>query len=471
MPDPGRVSPTVPPPLPGSAGVYGFGTPTGGAGQGVAAPTGVARRRWYVASAVVVVLAVLSAAGVVGYRSGQRDEEAAPATTSSVLPPTTTTTTTADTTTTQEPTTSTTEETTTTTGPATNDPQAKVDVEVEGLESFVEKARGLEFEQPVKVKVLDDEAFEARLDEVSERDREPDEEAKANNLFHALGLIPPEVDFRDAIAKAEAGAVLGFYNPEDKELVVRGADIGPYERAVIVHELVHALDDQHFDLNRKFEGSKDESSFGFSALTEGNARHIENRYVEQLSASEKRRYTERETEFASNADLSGIPRSLLVLLVAPYEYGVELVEARLGRGGQSALDAAFTDPPTTSEQVLHPSKYLDRERSMAVPVPPADGTVIDDGVIGELGIQLMLEETVGTRQAAVAAEGWGGDWSVLYSRGSDVCVRADIVMEGPRDAQELRQALTVWADAGKRGARTVTAPEPDRVRLTSCTTK
>jgi len=69
--------------------------------------------------------------------------------------------------------------------------------------------------------------------------------------------------------------VVGFYDPETKQLVVRGTDTTPFTRRVLAHELTHALDDQHFDLNRQqLDKADDETGFGFSALVEGNARRV-----------------------------------------------------------------------------------------------------------------------------------------------------------------------------------------------------
>ncbi|MBI2704667.1 MAG: hypothetical protein HYX32_05170 [Actinobacteria bacterium] len=463
-PVPPPAPPTVPPPLASSG--FGRGQPPPGP------PTSPARR-WYVATAIVLTVAVLAGAAIVGYRAGQTADTAAPSTVPTTTPTTTTPTTSADApATTQAP------SPTTTAGPATppttaTDPsQAAVDAEVATLARFVEQARGLKFKQPVNVRALDDSAFVARLKEVTDVDRarHAGEEQRAGDLLHALGLLPLNVDYAQAAEKADQGAVGGFYNPEDKELAVRGAEIGPFERSIIVHELTHALDDQYFDLNREFEGSKDEASFGFTALAEGNARRIETEYVDQLSSADKRKYDQAQAAASSATDLSDVPPVILALLSAPYELGEPLVRDQLASGGQATLDNDFTDAPSTSEQVLHPDKYATREVRTPVAPPPADGPLIDDGVIGELGTLLILRESDSVGGAAVAAAaGWAGDWFVLYAQGSNLCVRIDYVMDTARDLAELKSALTDWA-AGQRG-RTVQSPEVGKVRVTSCVPK
>ena len=103
--------------------------------------------------------------------------------------------------------------------------------------------------------MVDDSHVQTRL--VEYRLKTPDSGKRAGRLL-AVALTD--------VLSGGLSMVYAFYNPEDEELVVRGSHIGPYERSVIAHELVHALDDQHFDLDRKFEDSKDESSLGFSEL-------------------------------------------------------------------------------------------------------------------------------------------------------------------------------------------------------------
>ena len=89
-------------------------------------------------------------------------------------------------------------------------------------------------------------------------------------------------------ALLEAG-VLGFYDPETDELVVRGGDLSPMTRQTIAHELTHALDDQWFDLAKaEYEQSDDEVGFGVAALAEGNARRIDKLYAAQLDDDRSR---------------------------------------------------------------------------------------------------------------------------------------------------------------------------------------
>ncbi len=99
--------------------------------------------------------------------------------------------------------------------------------------------------------------------------------------------------------------MLGFYDPESGELVVRGTEPSLFLQSVIVHELTHALDDQHFELDRPEVEENDEHSFGFTALVEGNARTVENLWKDQLTDEEAAQLSSEELAFSMGVDPGG----------------------------------------------------------------------------------------------------------------------------------------------------------------------
>lgn len=341
-----------------------------------------------------------------------------------------------------------------------------VDAALDQIAAFVEDERGLEFLTPVTVELLDDAAFEARL--LEDRDVEAEADlALTGRLLQALGLVPAGTDLVAAVDQVLGAGVLGFYDPETKELVVRGGDLTPYTRQTVAHELTHALDDQHFDLDRpELDDATDESGFGFTAVVEGSATQVEDAYEAALDPADRRRLLDEELSFGTDLDLGGIPFVLLVQLQAPYEYGPSLVDEILGRQGRGGLDQAFASPPLTSEQVLHPQRYLAGEAAVPVAVPPAEGEVIDQGVFGELMLGILVTNGTGVGDPD-AVDGWGGDQYVAWARpDGSACVRVDAAADTDGDLGELEAALR---DAARfLPDMTVERPLPDVVRFTSC---
>ncbi|MGH9178727.1 MAG: hypothetical protein ACRD0N_09265 [Acidimicrobiales bacterium] len=382
--------------------------------------------RWLVAALSAFVAAVL-AAGVVGVvvnRDG--DDSAAPSrrtsTTSTTATPSGASSTTA--------------------APSTTAPPTGVEAVVPSLQAFVEKERGLAFRQPVKVTLLADGPFEARVRESDEEDLEELRDAEA--VLEAMFLLDREVDLAEEVERFSAGAILGFYDTETKELVVRGREPTPYVRTILVHELTHALEDQHFDLDRA-DDLGDEAFLGFQALAEGSAGRVEDAYRASLSAADRRAAAREEAARATS--VPDVPAVVQLIFGFPYAFGPDLVAAILRAGGQARLDAAFgDDSPASSEHVLHPSRYLRGDEPRAVPNPPADGTAFDDGEIGELFLSLMLGAGLDQDQADEAAEGWGGDHYVAWRDGDRTCVRMTFVMDTPADTAQLTEALADWAE-------------------------
>jgi hypothetical protein len=356
------------------------------------------------------------------------------------------------------------------TTPSTTAPSGPVDEAelrqvVEDISAFVEEERGLEFREQVDVELASDDEFEQRLLEDFEED--VDEMERTDVLMTGFGLIDPDVDVVEAMRTLLGGGVVGFYDPETGELVVRGTGLTPYVRTTIAHELVHALDDQHFELDRpQYDDADDEVGFGFTALVEGNARRIENAYRESLTEEEQQQADEEEMTIGGNLDLSAIPFVMVAMLQAPYEVGPGFVEALLDDGEQPALDRAFDEPPRTSEQILHPDAYLGGEARAQVPHPRPGGEVVDQGVAGELLVQLVLTGAVSQGEAARAAEGWGGDWAVAWRDGDRSCVAMAIVGDTTSDTDELREAFGQWAET--QGDATVSGASGAPVTVEAC---
>lgn len=351
------------------------------------------------------------------------------------------------------PDTTTTEPESTTTDPdADPDPapapaggQAALEAAVAELSTFVAEARGAPFPEPVTVELLEGQAFNDRL--LADFEEERADIELVGRLFVAMGLLEADQDLYEIFRDFLGVGVLGFYDPETGELVVRGAEITPYTRSTIVHELVHAYDDQRFELDRPaLDEADDESSLGFTALVEGNAVRIQRAWEAELSAAERNALMAEQFAAVAGVDLGDVPLVLLAQIDFPYSSGPDLVEALVRAGGEARVDAAFGAPPVTSEQVIDPALYLEGEGPLPVPSPPADGDVIDQGSYGELTLLITLGDVLDAETARQAAQGWGGDAYVAWREGEATCVRTVFRMDTPRDLAELVAAWRMWVE-------------------------
>jgi len=251
----------------------------------------------------------------------------------------------------------------------------------------------------------------------------PADEAAADQLeWELLGLIRPEQNLYELQLALYTEQVAGFYDSETEEIVVIGDQdaAAPMIIVTLAHEYVHALQDRAFDLDAledSVEGNQDALA-ALVALIEGDATVAGLQYAMRELRRE---------EFAGSGSsapptddvFSRTPPALQAVLLFPYVAGPPFV-ATLLDGGWRAVDAAYAQLPASTEQVLHPEKYVAREAPLEVDLPtlidslPPGWSEVRRDVFGEFMVGLWLGGTQFAPVAAEAAAGWGGDAYALY---------------------------------------------------------
>lgn len=353
--------------------------------------------------------------------------------------------------------------------PPPADPPGDLDVQIDELAEFVERARESEFVTDPVVEFYDDAGFEQRIVETFLDEETLELTEIEEKLYHALGLLDPDVAMLDLVTDLLASGVVGFYDPETAELAVRGTDLTPYVASTVVHELVHALDDQLHDLDRpEWDELTIDESNAVTSVIEGDARRVEAEWIATLDDVERNEYARGEAAAAGDAEYGDFPDWLVQLLVAPYELGEVLVS---GMDSEADVDALFENPPESTEQVMDPQAFATDEQPVPVPVPvpPADGVLVDEGTLGALVLYLMVFDAVGVAEAASLSSGWGGDAYVVYEEGDRVCITLDVVGDSASDTQSVTSSLRAFAAASGADAsvETVGGGTP---RLRSCAT-
>jgi hypothetical protein len=334
---------------------------------------------------------------------------------------------------------------------------------------FVEQHRGLKFKTPVPVTALSDSDFNKKL--LDKQSNDTTSIDKAAKELEAMGLISGHPNLAALEKSLLSTAVTGFYDPKEKQLFVRGVKPTPYVREVIVHELTHGLQDQYFGIDRPLlQQANDERAEAFLGLIEGDAVRIETQYRSSLSADEQQQAQQEENQGAAGVP-ADIPPVLIELLGFPYIYGPKFVEAVLAARGQTGLDSAFASPPSTTQQVVHPEKFLSHDTGQTVPKPVADATAFDDGILGEQGLDLLMEKAVSSgslsgSDAAAASQDWNGDHYVAWDQGSGVsCVRTTFAARDSQAGRELATALEAYAST--LGNATIESTSPLTVKSCS----
>jgi hypothetical protein len=336
----------------------------------------------------------------------------------------------------------------------------------------VEQVRRLRFrEVPRPVNVSGD---QARREGLADLDRSyPAAQRRADEeLYKLLGLLRPDDDLRRIAAAVYEGQVAGYYDPRTGRLrVVRGggAENPVMEETTLAHELNHALEDQRFPLRLDDLGGSGDGALAYTAMVEGTATAVMDEYQRRFFKPSEALGGAAAAAFAapSTADL---PPFITAQLLFPYLGGQAWVNRLYATGSDSwrLIDLAErTRPPVSTEQVMHPEKWLAVEQPARVRVRGVS-RVLGRGwkrVVGETFGEWQTREWLrggGGGGASAAAEGWGGDRVELWQPRREVscpapCVERDALVMRWRwdttlDAAEFRRALDGALVAGM-GAR------------------
>lgn len=314
------------------------------------------------------------------------------------------------------------------------------------------RERGLEWRDEVGMTELSGWEYGTRTKEIADV-LGTDDLKGLSRLAIAGGMLPEGTDLPALAVSFTAATAGATYSPLDKQVLLVSERGGPRDTGLLTHEFVHALQDQHFDLlrmmlARPFSFDREEAAF---ALVEGDAVSVERR-VMRGEAWVKRPLEdvarEEDERFASYRKGIGafFPPLLTETFIFRYRDGLRFVETMKRARPAVSLDEVFRRPPVSSEQVLHPEKYLAGETPREVEVDVQGFT--DEGwrlqattPLGEIGVRGLLMAGVTNDEAKRAAAGWGGDRSFVFEReGRAPLFVWRTVWDTPRDAQEFFRA-------------------------------
>ncbi len=318
------------------------------------------------------------------------------------------------------------------------------------IEEQVRAIRGLPKPSIGPAEIISRSQLEAELKASFEKDYPPARQRADNITLRAMGLLQPGQDVAALQLKLLSGQVIGFYDDTKKRMVVvTDSGLTPEARITYAHEYTHALQDAAFGLSSLELDAVGQDDRGLArlSLVEGDATNTMFRWATQhLSAREL-------TEVAQTPvpDMTGIPGWMVQQLEVPYTAGFQFVmalQAQAG-GGMSEVNAAFDRrPPASTEQVLHPEKYVADEAPMRVAAPSpaaalgAGWTQASSSPVGEAMIAITLQALgVADTTAATAAAGWGGDQLVVASGpGGAFALAWRLAWDSARDASQFAAA-------------------------------
>ncbi|HEY6876939.1 MAG TPA: hypothetical protein VI299_02930 [Polyangiales bacterium] len=337
---------------------------------------------------------------------------------------------------------------------------------VKRLMAETERLRGLTFRQPVDVSIEGKAAMRAYVERTIDRDLLD----RARRRYVSLGAISPDLDVRALLVEVMEDELVGYYDPKEKRLAVR-ADIaraleqdGPRSlawRATVVHELVHALQDQYFDLASKIDQVRStDADDAFGALVEGDATLVMLGYTAELSGESMRSVVEQPDRILAaltrppeqlTPALRAAPALLREPLLFRYREGAHFCGRLVRAKGWARVDDAQRSPPLSTRAIRNPDEFLRGARDYALALPPfpdARWTTRDEDVLGglELGVFLGLD----TVAAARVLEDWRGDRYQVLERDGALASFWSIELASKSSARLVASGLARLHDPARR---------------------
>jgi len=284
----------------------------------------------------------------------------------------------------------------------------------------------------------------------------------SQEILVLLDMMEEEQDLYTILLDLNTEEILGFYDYEENEIYVISnvVQLGPVDKITYAHEFTHALQDQHFDLSSLGLDNEDNSDLAMavSSLVEGDASLLEGLYYwYYLNDAEREQYDQEAAEYDMGT-FEGAPVVVQESLLFPYVVGLDFVYYIYEQGGWDAVNNVHSNLPQSTEQIIHPQKYLSHDNPQSVILPDLEDTLggtwsqLDNDVLGELYMRLYLESFIDTTEATTAAEGWDGDSYVYLKDASDnKLLVLSSIWDSEGDANEFFDAYVDFMEAKSGG--------------------
>jgi hypothetical protein len=388
------------------------------------------------------------------------------------------------------------------------------------IKADLEELRGLPFKRDVPAKVQTLEGWGAYLDAALESSFPEEKQKDMLDGILRFGLLTEEIDLATELKDAMLSQAGAYYDPETKTFYYLMVDMHIEAlKTIAAHELVHALQDQHFGLEEIMQAFEevytsdvrnDDSMLAFRMLVEGEATYVhtlwqmnamgmdlhanpqaEKMQLKMMADMEISQLVDMAAgmqgaagggaEDEDNAiakamrEMNEIPPYILHPLYAAYMQGAYFTMSLRHEGGWEGIAKAFDSVPQSAEQAIHPEKYLEEGRDEPTVITLGDSHAltsagwkrIDSSISGEFYLGLLLKNYgVKSADAKQAAAGWDGDVYQAYrDETGTVGYRLATTWDTEDDAQEFYAAAAKMLQGRYSEARMTTRDDETTVSL------
>ena len=346
---------------------------------------------------------------------------------------------------------------------------------LDSLEGRASLIRSLFPARPIERKFIDREELGERMQ--SSFDENADEIESQQALYRTLGIIASDQSLLDILLPLYTENVLGFYDADEERLYVVGQadELSPRDQLTYVHEYVHGLQQQHFDMGGTFDSLEGDSDRrrAFRGLVEGDASVAEVLYMLNHLDEEEQAQARAAPSAAADRAYRQAPHVVRRTFAFPYVEGFRFIVGLYTEAeGWDLVDGVYAAPPQSTEQIIHPEKYRSGEEPLTVELPDLAPALqggwreVTTDTFGEFLIQAYMEMHLPTESAALAAAGWGGDRFSLYEdTEGETLLYALLRWDSDEDAAEFFEAFLDFSRARTDAEWQPTAQDDDTQRL------
>lgn len=348
---------------------------------------------------------------------------------------------------------------------------------VKEIASQVERLRALRFRRSVPAAFVSSEALARGVRDNFAKSLSEDDLEVLQRVTETLGFIRPGTNLDRLIESTLMSQVAGYYEPDRHKLYVlkSGSSLGVAELTALAHELDHALTDQRIGIpdDTGPTGGREDDAAAHTAVVEGDASLLQFRFLvghEPPAGRETLASMLGSGALFAQQTPSKIPYFLLQMLRFPYEWGLSFSCALYARGGWDAVNRTYERLPTTTAQIIFPSRYIRREQAKPVLDPPglpAPWSLDEEMEMGAADLKLMFEAPGDDPERALddpigRAAAWAGGELHLWVAGPRTAV--GIALREHRRRDDLCESMTRWYMNAFRGRKRIHAAN-DGIRV------
>jgi hypothetical protein len=288
---------------------------------------------------------------------------------------------------------------------------------------------GLKLITPLKKSLRSREEIRAYVIKQMNEEKNAAERYAEQRSAEAFGLLPKGFDLDAFMVNVLTEQVEGLYDPKMQEFYI--AEWSPLsdQRMVMAHELTHALEDQHFQIEAWLKAARpnEDAELARDAVLEGSAMAAMVDYLMLGTGRSLKDLPDFDPgmligDLGSTPTLQKAPPFLKDTLIFPYIGGLSFSAAVLKNSGWAALPGVFEKPPVSTQQILHPALYRSGKIPKTVALPPLEKLLgsnwakLDENIMGEYGWKEVLKQFLGDDRAKMLAAAWDGDRYAVFEQ-------------------------------------------------------